>query len=130
MPLRLVQPISVQPSVVRGVQNLGQAIAVEVGHDGIGHGIFDDIVIFAQWGGAAIGNGDCFPVVTVALPAATVGVEDERHFVEAGVGTGTTIIDITGDDDLLYAIAVDVGHGCRGVGKVGPVFSSAVGIAA
>src|SRR5690606_17218222 len=105
------------------------AVAVEIGDDGVGHGGFDDVVIFAEGRGARVGRGDGGPVVWPGSPAAAVAVEDKGHFVEAGVGAGSAVVDVARDDDFAAAVAVEVDDGSGGGGEVGAMFDAAVGVA-
>ena len=53
----LIQPVGVQAAIVRGVQDFLLAIAVQVGDDGVGQAVLDDVVVFAERRRIAVGGG-------------------------------------------------------------------------
>ena len=128
--LGLIEPVGVDLAVVGGIENLHEAVAVEVGDHGAGFSFPDDVVVHGARGAAGAGGWDCGPVEAAAAPARAVELEDKRHVIKVGVGRGAAVVDAADHDQLGDTVAVDVGDDGGTLGEVGAVLDAAVGVSA
>ena len=114
------------PAVVGGVEDLHEAVAVEVGDDGVGEHGLDHAGILRERAAARPGRGEHGPVETVTAPARPVEVEDERRVIKAGVVAA--VEDVADDNQLGNTVTVDVGDDGRTGAEVGTALDRAVGV--
>ena len=129
--LGFVQPVGVDSAVVGGVENLLEAVAVQVGHHGIGDTVLNDVIVLGERAAAGAGRGQHGPVEAAAAPAGAVELENPGQMVQVAVRVAdSAVVHVADDDDLGHAVAVHVGDRRGAVGEVGPVLGAAVGVAA
>src|SRR5206468_11866912 len=116
---RRVQPVGVNLAVVGRIEDLLEAVPVEVDHHRVGDRGRDHRVVHGAGGAPRAGGRDHRPVEAATAPARAVQLEDERHLVEGGVGGA--VVDVAHHDHLGNAVAVDVGHHGGAVLEVGAV---------
>src|SRR5512135_1133952 len=116
-----------QLAVVCRVENFFPSVAIDIHNNRIGHTAFDHVVILAD--GSSEVRRDNFPVETVLIETASVGVEDENPLIKAGVGICSAVIDVACNDYFRNAVVVYIRNRCRRVGKIRPMFNPAVDIA-
>ena len=123
--LGLVEPVGVDLAVVGRIDDLLEAVAVEIGNRRIGDGELDDVPILGARCAVGAGRRQHGPVKAAAAPARAVQLEDERHVVEAHVGGA--VVDVADHDQLGDAVAVDVGDDRGAVFEGGAVLDAAIG---